>query len=123
MVDRGSEATDLFEVACDVAIRLKGHGSYGGADGALKALARRAPGITEEERRAALDLMCRLYDRAVEAIDIHRAGRPGDRSRHAEFEDIEFDACLEELEAIRPGVATGQKRAILNWVIYWHYLK
>ena len=44
-------------------------------------------------------------------------------SRFAEFEDIDFDACLAELEAIEPGVATEQKRAILTWVIYWHYLK
>ncbi len=110
----------LLDVACDVVIRFKGHGSYEGVPGALRALARRAPGSTEEDRRTALELLCRAYDRAVEAIREHCVERPGKRSRFAEFEDIDFDACLAELEAIGPGVAEVQKRAILNWVIYWH---
>jgi hypothetical protein len=118
-----SDDPDHLDVACDVVIRLKGHGSYKGHPGALKALARRAPGSTEEDRRTLLDLLCRVYDRAVEAIQRHRAERPGKVRRFAEFEDIDFNACLAELEAIEPGVATEQKRAILTWVIYWHYLK
>ena len=121
--DRPTPDPVLLDVACDVAIRLKGHGDYKGRSGALKALARRAPGFTEEVYRAALDLLCGAYDRAVEAIRTHRRERPGKTSRFAEFEDIDFDACLVELEAIEPGVATEQKRAILTWVIYWHDLK
>ncbi len=111
----------LLDVACDVAIRFKGDGSYEGVPGALKALARRAPDATEEDRRAALEMLCRAYDWAVEAIQGHRVERPGKRSRFAEFEDIDFDACLAELEAIGPGLAGEQKRYILTWVIYWHY--
>jgi hypothetical protein len=118
-----SDDPNLLDVACDVVIRFKGHGSYEGVPGALKALARRAPDATEEDRRTALELLCRAYDRAVEAIQIHRAERPGKLSRFAEFEDIDFDACLAELEASEPGVATEQKRYILTWVIYWHYQK
>ena len=113
----------LLEAACDVVIRLKGHGSYRGEAGALRALARRVPGFAQEEYRAAFDFLCRVYDRAVEAIRRHPAERPGKTSRFAEFEDIDFDACLGELEEIQPGVATKQKREILTWVIYWHYLR
>ena len=118
-----SDDPNLLAVACDVVIRFKGHGCYEGVPGALRALARRAPGFTEEDRRTALEMLCRAYDRAVEAIQRHRAERPGKVSRFAEFEDIDFDACLAELEAIGPGVATEQKRTILTWVIFWHYLK
>jgi hypothetical protein len=121
--DRTRHDPALLDVACDVAIRLKGHGSYSGPSGALRGLVRRAPGHTAEEYRAALDLLCRAYDRAVEAIRDHPVDRPQEGGRFAEFGDIDFDACLAELEAIGPGVAAAQKRAILTWVIFWHSLK
>jgi hypothetical protein len=104
-------------------IRFKGHGSYKGEQGAIRALARRAPGFESEEYRALFDLLCRVYDRAVEAIGRHPADRPGKQSRYAEYEDIDHGACLAELEQIEPGVAVPEKRAILSWVIFWHYLK
>jgi hypothetical protein len=116
-------APNLLEAACDVVIRLKGHGSYNGQPGALRALAKRAPGSSQAEFRAVFDLLCRVYDLAAEAIQRHPAERPEKQGRFAEFEDIDFDACMVELEAIEPGVATKQKREILTWVIYWHYLK
>jgi hypothetical protein len=43
--------------------------------------------------------------------------------RYAAPDDIDFDACLRELDEIEPGAAMHQKGQILNWVIYWHYLK
>ncbi len=113
----------LLEICCDVVIRFKGHGSYKGRPGALKALARRAPGFTEDEYRVVLDLLCQVYDRAVEAIQIHRVERPEKTSRYAQIEDIDHNACMAELETIEPGVATMPKWHILNWVIFWHYLK
>jgi hypothetical protein len=114
---------DLLDVACDVVIRFKGHGSYKGKSGALRALARRAPGFSRDEYRAVFDSLCRVYDQAVEAIRRHPAERPEKQGRFAEFEDIDFDACMVELEAIGPGMATKQNREILTWVIFWHHLK
>src|SRR4051794_37504518 len=116
-------APDLLEAACDVVIWLKGHGSYNGQPGALRALAKRAPGSSQDEYRAVFDLLCRVYDLAAEAIQRHPAERPEMEGRFAEFEDIDFDACMVELEAIEPGVVTKQKREILTWVIFWNYLK
>ncbi len=113
----------LLDACCDVVIRFKGSGSYKGERGALKALARRAPGFEPEEDRALFDLLCRVYDRAVEAICRHPADRTGRRSRYAAYEDIDHEACMAELEQIEPGVAVAGKRAILSWVIFWHYLK
>jgi hypothetical protein len=114
---------NLLNVACDVVVRFKGHGSYKGEAGALRALAKRAPGSTQDECRAVFALLDRVYDRTVEAIRQHPAERPEKEGRFAEFEDIDFDACMVELEAIEPGVATKQKREILTWVIFWNYLK
>src|SRR4051794_20770875 len=114
---------NLLDVGCDVVVRFKGHGSYKGEPGAVRALAKRGPGSTQDESRAVFDLLCRVYDLAAEAIQRHPAERPEKQGQFAEFEDIDFDACMVELEAIEPGVATKQKREILTWVIFWNYLK
>ena len=113
----------LLDVGSDVAIRFKGHGSYQGESGALRALTRRAPGFSRAEYRATFGLLCRVYDRAVAAVQRHRAVEPASQSRIAAYEDIDFDACMGELETIAPGAAREAKRAILSWVIYWHYLR
>jgi hypothetical protein len=114
---------NLLDVACDVVIRLKGHGSYKGEPGALRALAKRAPGFSRDEYLAVFDSLCQVYDRAVDAIRQHPAERPEKEGQFAEFEDIDCDVCMGDLEAIEPGVATKQKQEILIWVIFWHYLK
>jgi hypothetical protein len=113
----------LLDVGSDVVVRFKGHGSYKGEAGALKAMKRRAPGFSDEDYRATFDMLSQVYDRAVDAIQRHPAHRPEKTSRFAELEDIDCDACMRELETIEPGVAVGEKWQILNWVIFWHYLK
>jgi hypothetical protein len=113
----------LLDVGSDVVIRFKGHGSYKGEAGALKAMRRRAPGFSDEDCRAAFDMLSQVYDRAVDAIQRHWVHRPEKKSMFSEFEDIDHDACMRELETIEPGVGTRQKQAILNWVIFYWYLK
>ncbi len=113
----------LLDTACDVTIRFRGHRSYGGEAGAIRALRRRAPGPTPEEYRSAFEFLLTVYDRAVEAIPSHPAHRPEKGTDLAEFEDIDFAACLGELDEIEPGLATREKRWILNWCIFWCYLK
>lgn len=113
----------LLDIACDVTIRFRGHGSYGDEKGALKALRRRAPGPTPDEYLAVFGFLGRVYDRALEAIPRHLAYRPDKTSIFAEAEDIDFDACMAELDEIEPGLAAREKGWILNWCIFWHYLK
>jgi hypothetical protein len=113
----------LLDIACDVTIRFRGHGSYGGEKGALKALRRRAPGYTLDEYRAVFAFFRTVYDRAVEAIPTHLAHRPDKTTNFAESEDIDFDACMAKLDEIEPGLAAREKGWILNWCIFWHYLK
>ena len=113
----------LLDIACDVTIRFRGHGSYGDEEGALKALRRRAPGHMPDEYRAAFEFLCTVYDRAVAAIPRHPAYRPGKTSIFAEPEDIDFDSCMAELDEIEPGLGAREKGCILNWCIFWHYLK
>jgi hypothetical protein len=113
----------LLDIACDVAIRFRGHDSYGNEKGALKALRRRAPGFAPDEYRAAFEFFVAVYDRAVAAIARHPAHRPEKASRFVEFEDVDYAACLGELDEIGPGLAAREKSWILNWCIFWHYLK
>jgi hypothetical protein len=50
-------------------------------------------------------------------------GNMGNRAGDEEYKDINYTACMRELEMIKPGVAVREKGSILNWVISWHYLK
>ncbi len=113
----------LLDVCSDVVIRFKGHDSYGGPGGALRALQRRVPAFSVEDCRAAFEVLCAVYDRAVVAIRRHPAKCPVGKTKYARPEDIDFEACMRELEDIEPGSAMNEKRGILNWVIFWHYLK
>jgi hypothetical protein len=113
----------LLVIACDVTIRFRGHGSYGDERGDLKALRRRAPGHTPDEYRTVFEFLLTVYDRAVAAIPRRLAHRPEKTSKFAEIEDIDFDACMAELNEIEPGLASREKGWILNWCIFWHYLK
>lgn len=114
----------LLEIACDVAIRLRGHWSYGNTiEGAIKALRRRAPGHTPDKYRAVLEFLCKVYDRAAEVIPMYPAQHHVNTTGFAQFEDIDYTACMRELNRIKPGVALKEKRCILNWCIFWCYLK
>jgi hypothetical protein len=77
----------------------------------------------DEEYRAAFSLLNRVYDQAVLAVSNHRRWPTQPPKRFAEFEDIDMQACLADLERIAPNRAQRQKKTILHWVIYWHYLR
>ncbi len=113
----------LLDVCVDVVIRFKAHDRYRSEAGAVRALKRRAPGYTDEEYQAAFSLLNWVYDQAVLAVSSHRRGPTQPPKRFAEFEDIDVQACLANLERIAPNRAQRQKKTILHWVIYWHYLR
>lgn len=113
----------LLHICADVVMRYRAHDSYGSDAAALRALRRRAPGYTDEQYRTCFDLLCQVYDRAVEATGRHRFSDEGKPTRYAQPEDIDIPSCMAELEEIEPGVASSQKQTILNWVIFWHYLR
>ena len=102
--------------------RFKGHGSYGGRAGALRAFRRRAPGFDAGAYAGAFDQFCRVYDTAVASIEVHRTERDK-HNYYAEAEDIDFDRCMQDLERHLPGYGKEIKARILHWVIFWHYLK
>lgn len=113
----------LLATARDVALRFAAYGQYGGQRRkALAALNRRAPGFAPEGVEAALDAFVRMHQIARQAVPRHVRDRPDKGSRYAEFEDIDFDGCLGELDRIHPGWAMKQKGAIVSWCILYDYL-
>jgi hypothetical protein len=116
-------ADEIFhEVCADVVVRFKGHDSYKGRSGALRAFRKRAPGYDLPVYESAFDSCCDIYDLAVIAIELFPAAREK-TSKYAEFEDIDFARCMQHIECVFPGDGEGIKKQILNWVIFWHYLK
>jgi hypothetical protein len=86
-------------------------------------LRRRVPGSPSEDCEAAFGFLCDVYDRAKEAI-LSRLSTPLEQvGKTVEFHDIDYDACLAILDQIEPGVAMAETRWILNWCIFWYYLK
>lgn len=113
----------LFQDVCaDVVIRFKGHGSYKWRAGSLKAFKKRTPGYKPFVYEETLDKFCEVYDFAVQAIDRFPAKREK-TSKYSEFEDIDFEKCMEYINQILPGYGENIKYQILNWVIFWHHLK
>jgi hypothetical protein len=114
---------EFLGIACEVVVRFKAHEQYKGENGAVKALARRAPGFSPEQYRSLFDLLCKVYDRARD-LATEYCYRPNAKpGKHADPSDIDFEACLRELDEIEPGVAAPAKSALMNWAIFWYYLK
>ena len=110
------------EVCADVVIRFRAQDAYKDSKGALKAFRRRAPEFEPAVYTHAFDVFCDIYDLAVIAIELFPAERSKD-SIYAEFEDISYDECMAYLDRLLPGYGISIKSHILNWVIFWHYLK
>lgn len=116
------EEEKFQDVCADVVIRFKGHGSYKGRAGALKAFKKRTPGYDSLVYEGTLDNFCEVYDLAVKAIELFPAKREK-TSKYSEFEDINFEKSLEYINQVLPEYGKNIKDQILNWVIFWHYLK
>jgi len=118
-----TEHNELLETACDVVVRLKAHNQYKrSVNLAVRALKRRAPGFEDYEYKDAIDFLCSIYDNVADIVKHY----PVDQTKqglYAKYEDIDFALCMKNLDKLRPGYAFEQKRGILGWAIYWHYLR
>ena len=114
---------DIFHDSCaDIVIGFKGQGTYNDRDVALKAFQRRAPDHDSALYATAFDYFCDLYDFAVVTIELFPAEEQ-DKGEHAKAEDIDYEKCMDHIEQVFPGDGASIKSQILNWVIYWHYLR
>ena len=114
---------EFLNIACDVVVRFRAHDQYKGENGALKAFARRTPGFSPEQYRSRFNLLCKVYDRARDLATEYCYRPVANPGKHANLADIDFEAWLRELDDIEPGVAMPAKCDLLNWAIFWYYLK
>jgi hypothetical protein len=114
----------FLEILTDVVIRYKGHGSYKNEEGALKAFKKRAKAYSPGSCREAFEITCRVYDAAVALLSDRRyIKKANPASIYAEFEDVDFKACVAELRKAEPAAGDKIYGAILSWAILWFYLK
>lgn len=113
----------FLDVCRDVTVRYKAHDNYGSRKKALKAFERRAPGFDTKEYAQVFDAACAIYEQAVEAIQRFPSETRHKKKRYAQAEDIDIEKALPYLDQTLPGYALSLKRQLLNWVIFWHYLK
>lgn len=116
----------LVEVGVDVVIRFKGFNTYGTWEKAVKALRRRAPGFTDTEYELLFLKLSDLFDRAVELIFSRSERvfpkRENKNRQYAEFEDVDYQYCLERLRASKSHISQSANQQILSWVIHYYYL-
>ena len=112
------------DILNDVTIRFKAHQSYKTKEGALKALIKRTKAFTGILPAQDLELACVIYDKAVELIGSENyTDRSRNTTTYSAYEDIQFEKCVHELKQQIPTTDDGLTSLILNWVIFWHYLK
>jgi hypothetical protein len=113
-----------IDILNDVVIRLKAHQSYKTKEAALKALIKRSKAFPETDHASNLNLGIAIYDKAAELIG---SGNYTDRSRNATIyaaqEDILFEACTSDIKKRFPGSEDELISLLLNWVVFWYYLK
>ena len=113
---------EFYGQAFDVARNLVAYDKYGGeSDRALRALVRRTAGCDRAACAAALDLLSAVVATVRETVPRHVRPRE-EETGNARFEDIDFDACMAEVDVHRPGAAIEAKRAAVSWAILYDYL-
>ena len=117
----------LVDVAVDVVIRFKGFNTYGTWERAVKALRRRAPGFSDTEYEILFVKLTDVFDRAVELIFSRSEkvfpNRGKQNAQYAEFEDVDYHYCLEQLRASKSHISESANQQIMSWVIHHYYLK
>jgi hypothetical protein len=109
--------------ASDVIIRFCEHGQYGKDEAkALKALARRIPGQSNDAYTAVLHFLSALLQETIVAVkESPRMHKP--EQKYADFSDIDTSDVLARLNRKFPDYARETLGTFIEWVIYWHYLR
>ena len=116
------EVKSRFEHILDVTIRFKAHNQYRGQNQAAKALSKRISGLTIEEALLQLTTACEAYDEAAKTM---KAGEfiKSKRGEFADPSDIKFEEWKTQLKKVHPKTEDTILTGIMNWIIFWYYLK
>ncbi|MEM6337354.1 MAG: hypothetical protein AAF752_12360 [Bacteroidota bacterium] len=104
----------------DIIIRYRTHRQYGSEQRAVAAFRRRVPGHPDASYARILDLLVRIYDATVEAVEraplcacTRREGAVFEQARAAV--SAELAATFDDA-----GIHAGM---FIDWIHYWHCLR
>ncbi len=117
-----SGVSDAYQVAVDVVIRWKDHGNYGSRQRAAAALQPRAS-VPNHEAERLLDLVSTAHEAAVRAVPLHARPRRVRLHPFASAADIDKEACKADISGAVPDLPEAVSDAVLDWVIYWHWMR
>ena len=108
-----------FDVAVQIAARLREHGTYGN-EGKASAALRRRTGLTISEAAAMMNMALHLYDQAVEVCAAHEGALWAARTGGPLQVPAETRS---DLRLRAPGHSDKRYDETLSWVFYTHHLR
>jgi hypothetical protein len=113
---------DLLDAAWEVARNYRGHGRYGTAEKACRALRGRRPGFTDRQYGNALRKALALVDASVEVVARHAA----ELHRQTDVRADKVPGFADQAAEVRPGCPgfpAATYRAALLWAFYQYHLR
>ncbi len=115
---------EYIEILCDVAIKFNTYKTYKTREGAIKALAKKTKEFHVSEHSVYLDIATLIYNKAKELISSRNyEDRSKNTTGFSAFEDILYDKCVVEIKKVADKTDELLISRILNWTIYWYYLR
>ncbi|MBW3651309.1 MAG: hypothetical protein KY458_12155 [Actinobacteria bacterium] len=116
-------SNDLWEAALKVVIMWKDFGSPPATRTAAVSMMRQQyDAADEEERQVALDVVAVAHSVAVASVPQH-VRRRFKLIPFATSSDIDHAAVADDVERAAPGVPPAARNTLIDWVIYWHWMR
>ncbi len=113
-----------IEILSDIAIKFNTYKTYKTREGAIKILTKKTSNFRDIDHAAHFDIATLVFDKAKELISSRKyEDRSKNTTGFSAFEDILYDACFAEIKAITPAADPLLITRILNWAIYWYYIR
>jgi len=115
---------EYIEILSDVAIKFNAYKTYKTREGAIKMLAKKTKEFPGSDNSVHFDTAALIYNKAKELISSRNyEDRSKNMTGFSMFEDILYNKCFVEIKKIAPTADETLITRILNWVIYWYYVR
>jgi hypothetical protein len=114
----------FIEVISDVIVRFHEHKQYKTETTALKALARRYPGLTLVEYHSSFKFYSRLLQATIQSLsELQITPQYKAHGRFLSFKEFDTSFMFKQLHDQFPNESNSVIQTFISWVIFWHYLK
>ncbi len=111
-----------IEIITDVTVRFIAHDNYKTINGAITSLKKRLENYSLSVCEEIFKQSVKVYKESEELIKTGKFINPPD-NKIASLDDIDFENSLNYLSLQNDTVDNKLIISILNWTIYWYYLK